>query len=93
MLDDLLQYHETPPRDDFSQSVMQQVRQQKRLRRVILLGTGSIGAIFGAMGVILASEPLARLFEQFNALPVSVGAALAIGIAIWLFQDEAVSGG
>ena len=91
MLDDLLQYHENPPGDDFTQRVMQRVQRQQRLRRAILLGTGTIGAVFGATGVILASEPLAQLFERFSALPVSVGAALAIGIAIWLFQDEATS--
>lgn len=91
MLDELLQYHETPPRDDFAQRVMQRVQRQKRLRRLILLGTGSVGAVFGATGVMLASEPLARLFEQFSALPVSIGAALAIGITVWLFQDEAFS--
>ena len=91
MLDDLLQYHETPPRDDFSQRVMQKVQRQRRLRRLILVGTGSVGAVFGALGVMLASEPLVRLFEQFSALPVSLGAALAIGITVWLFQDEAVS--
>ncbi len=91
MLDDLLKYHETPPRDDFAQRVMQQVQRKQRLRKLILIGTGSIGAAFGVMGVMLASEPLARLFEQFSTLPVSLGAAVAIGIGVWLFQDEAVS--
>jgi len=91
MLDKLLQYHETPPRDDFAQRVMQRVQRQQRLRRLILLGTGSVGAAFGATGVMLASDPLARLFEQFSVLPVSIGAALAIGITVWLFQDEALS--
>ena len=91
MLDDLLQYHESQPRDDFSARVMRRVQRKARLRRLILLGTGSIGAAFGAMGIMLASEPLARLFGQFSLLPVSVGAALAIAIAVWLFQDEALS--
>ena len=93
MLDELLEYHETPTNDDFAEQVMKRVRRQQRLRRAILWGTGLVGAAFGAAGVMILSEPLSRVFESYGVLPVCVGVVSVAGFMAWLFQDEAATTG
>ena len=93
MLDELLEYHETPESGDFTTQVMKRVQRQQRLRRAILWGSGLVGAAFGAMGVLTLSEPLGRVFENVGVLPVSVGVVAAMAFMVWLLQDEATATG
>jgi hypothetical protein len=93
MLDELLQYHEPPLADDFTDRVLRAARRRQRLRRLILWGSGAVGAVFGAAGMLLLSDPLAALMQGDRALPVSLGVVLAAGALAWLLQDEAASAG
>lgn len=93
MLDELLQYQEPPPADDFTERVLRAVHRRQRLRRLILWGSGAIGAVFGGAGMLLLSDPLAELMQGGRALPVSLGVVLAAGALAWLLQDEAASTG
>ena len=93
MLDELLEYHETPESGDFAAQVMKRVQRQQRLRRAILWGSGLVGAAFGAVGVLTLSEPLGRVFENAGMLPVSVGVVATMAFVAWLLQDEATATG
>ena len=93
MLDELLKYHETPAKDDFTAQVMKRVQRKQRQRRMILWGSGLVGAAFGAIGVLTLSKPLGELFANSGPLPVSVGVVAAIALVAWLLQDEAATTG
>ena len=93
MLEDLLEYHQTPEDGAFVTAVMHRVRRQKRLRRLILVSTGVIGALFGAAGVLILSEPLARAAADIQLMPVSVALVGGVAFLAWLFQDETSAAG
>ena len=89
MLDDLLQYHESVPEDDFALRVVKQIMRQQRQRRLILACSGVVGAAFGIIGMATLSQPLAQWMEQANALPMSLGLIATGACIFWLLQDEA----
>ena len=88
MLDEMLQYHLTPPDDDFTERTLRLLRRRQRQRNLILWGSGAVGAAFGIAGVALLSSPLAQLFQSAGFLPVSLGIVALAGAGLWLFQDE-----
>ena len=88
MLDEILEYHETPEDDNFVAGVIKRVQHQQRMRRLILTVTGLGGASFGAVGMLMISDSISRLITDTNMLPASVA---VVGLAVfmaWLFQDE-----
>ena len=89
MLDQLLEYHETPERGDFTAAVMRGVSRQRRIRKLILAGSGLVGAAFGMAGMMLLSEPVSRFLGEVDLLPVSLGAVLIVAMVTWLLYDEA----
>ena len=93
MLEDLLEYHQTPEDGACGTAVMHRVRRQKRLRRLILVATGVTGAIFGAAGVLILSEPLARASADIQLMPASVALVGGVAFFAWLFQDETSAAG
>jgi len=93
MLDEILEYHETPEDDNFVAGVMNNVRRQQRIRRLILTVTGMTGAVFGTTGVLTISSSISQLMNDANMLPVSL---TLVGVAVflaWLFQDEVLATG
>lgn len=92
MLDKLLAYHESPEPDEFTARVMRRVHRQRRQRRLILWSTGIVGALFGASGVLLLSEPLARLFMDVGAVPLGLATVGGAGLLAWLLLDETAPG-
>lgn len=93
MLEDLLEYHQTPEDGAFVAEVMQRVRRQQRMRRLILAVTGLTGAIFGAAGAIILAEPVAQAMADTKLLPVSVAMVGAVAFLAWVFQDETSASG
>ena len=93
MLDEILEFHETPQDDNFVAGVMKRVRHQQRMRRLILTATGMVGASFGAIGMLLISDSINRLITDTNVLPVSVTLVGLVAILAWLFQDEVAAVG
>jgi len=88
MLDETLEYHETPQDDDFVTGVMKGVRRQQRMRKLILATTGVVGASFAAFGVLTISDSVNQLITDTNVLPVSVALVGIAAFMTWLFQDE-----
>jgi len=88
MLDEMLRYHQTPEDDNFMAGVMKRVRQQQRIRRLILTATGMVGACFGAVGILMISDSISRLITDTNVLPASVALVGLVAFMAWLFQDE-----
>ena len=97
MLDDLLKYSEEPLNDDFTRQVMQRVQQQaarqQKQRKLILLGTGVVGAAFGAAGAVMLSEPIGQFFSQLGAFEASVAVMSVVAFLTWLLHEEVGLGG
>ena len=88
MLDEILQYHETPQDDKFVAGVMKGVRRQQRIRKLILATTGMVGACFGAVGMLMISDGINRLIADSYVLPASAALVGLAAFMAWLFQDE-----
>jgi len=92
MLDDLLQYHELPEADGFVATVIQGVQRQQRTRRLILAGTGLLGAVFGVAGAVLLSDDIAQLVIQVmtgkDAIYTGLSILMSVGVMGWLLHDE-----
>ncbi len=92
MLDELLEYHQTPAADTFVADVMKGIKRQQRLRQLILTGSSVIGGLFGVAGAMLLSDPVGQLITQFSVgdSVMSVGLALMSAVAFlgWLLHDE-----
>lgn len=92
MLDQLLEYHETPEPKQFTARVMMGIERQQRMRRLILASTGVVGAAFGAAGVMLLSDTITAFFTQMatgsNVVPMGITAFLVLGFLGWLLHDE-----
>ena len=93
MLDEILEYHQTPEDDNFVAGVMKGVRRQQRMRKLILTVTGMVGASFGAVGVLMISDGINRLVSDANLLPASVAVVGLVVFMAWLFQDEVAAVG
>ena len=93
MLDEILEYHETPEDDNFVAEVIKGVRRQQRIRRLILTVTGMVGASFGAVGVLMISDGINRLITDTHVLPASVAVVGLAAFMAWLFQDEVAAVG
>ena len=93
MLDEILEYHETPQNDDFVAGVIKRVQRQQRIRRLILAATGLVGASFGAVGMLMISDGISRLITDTNVLPASVAVVVLAAFMAWLFQDEVAAVG
>jgi len=92
MLDEILEYHQTPPDDTFVVDVMHQIKRQQKTRKLILLGSGVIGGLFGIAGATMLSGPIARLVAPLavgdTALPLGLALLSAVAFLVWLLQDE-----
>jgi hypothetical protein len=88
MLDEILEYHETPEDDEFVAGVMKGVQRQQRMRRLILAATGLVGASFGAVGMLMISDGINRHITDTNLLPASIAVVGLAAFMAWLFQDE-----
>ena len=93
MLDEFLEYHETPEDNDFVAGVMKRVQHQQRMRRLILTVTGLVGASFGAVDMLMISDSINRLITDANVLPASVALVGLVAFMAWLFQDEVAAVG
>jgi hypothetical protein len=93
MLDEILEYHETPEDDNFVAGVIKRVQRQQRMRRLILTATGLVGASFGAVGMLMISDGISRLMTETNVLPASVAVVGLAAFMAWLFQDEVAAVG
>ena len=93
MLDEILEYHETPQDDNFVVGVIKRVQHQQRVRRLILTATGLVGASFGAVGMLMISDSVSQLITDANVLPASVALVGLAAFMAWLFQDEVVATG
>ena len=92
MLDELLKYHQTPASDTFVADVMKGIERQQKTRRLILLGSGVIGGLFGVASAVLLSGSIAGLVAQLAvgdaALPLGLAAMSVVAFLTWLLQDE-----
>ena len=91
ILDQLLESQEPLPPDEFVLNVMHQVQRQQKMRRMILLVFGLIGAVFGVLGAILLSEPISELFLSIPAMSIMQAMlfmAAAISFYIWFMNDD-----
>ena len=93
MLDEILEYHETPQDDNFVAGVVKRVQRKQRVRRLILTATGLVGASFGAIGMLMISDSINRLITTTNVLPASVALVGLVALMAWLFQDEVAAVG
>lgn len=93
MIEDLLEYHQKPEDSSFVTEVMQRVKRQQRIRRLILTTTGIVGAAFGAAGAIMLSAPIAQAVSEIQVLPVSLAIMGGLAFIAWIFQDEVTTGG
>ena len=93
MLEDHLDYHETPEDSAFVSEVMARVRHQQRIRRMVLWGTGVVGALFGTAGALILSNSLVQALDGFNLMHVSVSTIALVAFAAWLFHDETAATG
>lgn len=93
-LEQLLAYHQEPESSDFVASVMQDVRKEQRTRKVILWAFGLVGALFGLVGAVMLSGPIARLFTFSFSLPATETTQFALFIVAaaafytWFMNDE-----
>jgi len=92
MLDELLEYHQTPSDDTFVVDVIHQIKRQQKTRQLILLGSGVIGGLFGVAGAAMLSGPIAKLVAHSSvgdaALPLGLAVMSAVAFVVWLLQDE-----
>lgn len=97
-LEQLLAYPQSDPDsatgddDRFVVNVMQKIGRERRMRQLILLVFGVIGALFGAFGALLLSDNISRLFTEVLSGTLIMQVALFIsGIAaiyVWFMGDD-----
>lgn len=92
MLENLLEFHEKPEDTAFVAEVMQGIKRQQRIRRLILTATGVVGAAFGTAGAIMLSAPIAQALGEIRLFPVSVAVLGGLAFIAWIFQDEVSTG-
>ena len=93
-LEQLLKYSESPESDSdaFTASVIRRVHRQRRLRRMILLICGLVGAGFGALGATLLSGKITWLFTQAVSgtflAQITLFVVAALAFYTWFMNDE-----
>jgi len=93
-LEQLLKYSDSPKPDNFVADVMQQVRHQKRTRRLVLFIFGFIGALFGVAGAVMLSDTISRVFTFTVPLPatetmqVVLFIVAALAFHTWIMNDD-----
>ena len=89
----LLEYTAAPPAEEFVAQVMRRIAREQRTRKLILLVSGLIGALFGVAGVVLLSDSISRFFtvsmSATGPLPVSLAIIAVVAFLAWLLNDEA----
>ena len=92
MLDELLEYHQTPKADTFVVDVMKGIERQQKMRKFILAGSGVIGGSFGVLGASLLSDSIANLVTQLTAgdaaMPLGLAVMSAVAFIGWLLHEE-----
>lgn len=92
MLDELLEYHQTPGPDSFVADVIKGIERQQKMRKLILLGSSLIGGLFGVLGASLLSDPITSLLAQVAtgeaAMPLGLAVMSTIALLGWLLHDE-----
>jgi len=92
MLDNLLAYQQQPEAGEFVTAVMQRVQRQQRLRQVILVISGLVGAVFGVVGAMLLAGPMAPWISQLltgDQAATNGGALLALlALFAWMLHED-----
>lgn len=97
-IEGLLAYGERPQDEAFTIGVMQGIRQQQRMRKLILWVFGLIGGLFGITGAIMLSGSLAHLVILAENLPAIETMQLTLVVAAaaafynWFMNDDWVLG-
>ena len=90
--DPLLEFATTIPDDDFVARVMRRVKREQSTRKLILLVSGLIGALFGIGGTVLLSESINSFITFWMStqgpLPTSFTIIAVVAFIGWLFSDE-----
>jgi hypothetical protein len=93
-LGQLLEYSEAPQAKAFVADVMQGVRREQRLRKVILWAFGLVGALFGLAGAMMLSDSITRLFTVTIAMPATQTMQVVLFIVAaaafytWFMNDD-----
>ena len=88
----LLEYTGEPPAGEFVAGVMRRIKREQRTRRLILLVSGLIGALFGVAGAAILSDSISRFFtvsmSATGTWPVSLTVIGVVAFLAWLLNDE-----
>lgn len=90
-LDRLLEFHETPPSDEFVLNVMHRAQREQRRRRLILAIFGLVGAAFGVTGALLLSDPIAQVFTSLpltGTMQAVLVAVAAVAFYGWIMNED-----
>jgi hypothetical protein len=90
-LDRLLEFRETLPSDAFVLDVMHRVQRRQRNRKLILYAFGLVGAGFGAVGALMLSGPITRLFANLpmtGTMQVSLITVAAVAFYGWFMNED-----
>jgi hypothetical protein len=90
-LEQILRYDEPPQADAFVMNVMQGVQRAQRIRKLVLVIFGLIGAAFGVLGAFMLSDSITRIFSDLPAMGTmqAVLAVTAVGaFYAWFMNDE-----
>ena len=92
----LLEYSGAPPAGEFVAQVMQRIAREQQIRKLILVVSGLIGALFGITGAVMLSDSISRFFtvsmSATGPLPVSLAIVAVVAFLAWLLNDEATIG-
>ena len=90
-LEQLLGHREMLPANGFVTGVMARVERYRRRRRLILWGTGLLGAVFGVLGAASLADPIARLFTDLPATGTMQAVLLAVALVAfygWFMNED-----
>ena len=77
---------------EFVATVMKQVRQEQRTRKLILFSFGLVGALFGLAGALILSEKITWLFTEalsgMMTMQVVLIVVAALAFYTWIMNDD-----